>query len=231
MISLLGCIIDLIAPRPCAVCGCRLAVDEEAICTVCNLHLPRTHYAARPYDNELTKLFWRIIPIERAASLFFYDAHSEAANLIYALKYGDRPTYGEAMGRMLAEEMLREGFFEDIDIIVPVPLARNRQRERGYNQSTEIARGIAAVTKLPIAGRAVKRDAFRESQTTKDRRQRQANVENVFHLRDADVFRGKHVLLVDDVITTGSTMTSLAEEIMKAGDVRFSIVSLACVKR
>lgn len=132
---------------------------------------------------------------------------------------------------MLAEEMQQYAFFEDIDIIAPVPLARNRQRERGYNQSMEIARGIAAVTGLPIAKRAVKRDSFRESQTTKDRRQRQANVENVFHLRNAEVFRGKHVLLVDDVITTGSTMTSLAEEIMKAGDVRFSIVSIACVKR
>lgn len=231
MISLLGCIIDLIAPRPCAVCGCRLAVDEETICTVCNLHLPRTNYAARPYDNDLAKLFWRIIPIERAASLFFFDAHSEAAHIIYAIKYGDRPTYGEAMGRMAAEEMSRHGFFQGIDIIAPVPLAKNRLRERGYNQSVEIARGIAAVTGLPIAEKAVKRDTFRESQTTKDRRQRQANVENVFHLRDAEIFRGKHVLIVDDVITTGSTMTSLAEEIMKAGDVKFSVFSLACVKR
>ena len=230
MISLLSCVIDLLAPRACAICGSRRSVSEEAVCCACNLHLPRTHYSARPYDNEMAKLFWGILPVERAAALFFYEPHSPSSNIIYKLKYGGRPDMARTMGRMAVAEFARDGFFAGIDTIVPVPLAGNRQRRRGYNQSVEMARGMGEVAHLPVTDKAVSRDAFRESQTKMNRWQRQENVEGVFHLKDASQLAGKHVLIVDDVVTSGATVTSLAKEIMRAKDVRFSVVSLGFAK-
>ena len=98
-------LLDLISPRLCVVCGQRLSVTEEVICARCNLHLPRTGYHQNAYENEMAKLFWGQIPIERATAFFFYEAHSEPANLIYELKYKNHPEIGETIGRMVAMEV------------------------------------------------------------------------------------------------------------------------------
>ena len=226
MISLLARVIDLLAPRECAICGRRLAVSEEVMCGACNFHLPRTGFSANAFDNSMTRLFWKIIPIERAAALFFYEAQSQSSNVIYKLKYGHRPDIAEDMGRIAAAEFARDGFFDGIDAIVPVPLAKNRRRERGYNQSVEIAKGMSAVAGIPVLTEVANRDTFVKSQTTMDRWQRQANVASVFHLRDGSLIAGKHVLIVDDIVTSGATIASLAAELMYAGNVKFSVASL-----
>ena len=226
MISLLARLIDVLAPRECAVCGRRLAVMEETVCGDCNFHLPRTNFSMTPYDNEMARLFWKLIPIERASALFFYEAHSLSSNIIYKLKYGDRPDIGEALGRMAAAEWARDGFFDGIDAICPVPLAKNRQRERGYNQSECIAKGMSSIGGMPVLTKAVSRDTFVKSQTTMNRWQRQDNVANVFHLRDGSSVAGKHVLIVDDIVTSGATIVGLAAELMRAGNVKFSVASL-----
>lgn len=226
MISLLARVIDLLAPRECAICGRRLAVSEEVMCGACNFHLPRTGFSANAFDNSMTRLFWKIIPIERAAALFFYEAQSQSSNVIYKLKYGHRPDIAEDMGRIAAAEFARDGFFDGIDAIVPVPLAKNRRRERGYNQSVEIAKGMSAVAGIPVLAEVASRDTFVKSQTTMDRWQRQANVASVFHLRNGSLIAGKHVLIVDDIVTSGATIASLAAELMYAGNVKFSVASL-----
>lgn len=226
MISLLARVIDLLAPRECAICGRRLAVSEEVMCGACNFHLPRTGFSANAFDNSMTRLFWKIIPIERAAALFFYEAQSQSSNVIYKLKYGHRPDIAEDMGRIAAAEFARDGFFDGIDAIVPVPLAKNRLRERGYNQSVEIAKGMSAVAGIPVLTEVANRDKFVKSQTTMDRWQRQANVASVFHLRNGSLIAGKHVLIVDDIVTSGATIASLAAELMYAGNVKFSVASL-----
>ena len=143
-------LLDLISPRLCVVCGHRLTVTEEIICARCNLHLPRTGFQKNPYENEMAKLFWGQIPIERATALFYYEAHAETANILYQLKYKNYPEVGVEMGRIMATELERSGFFDGIDGIVPIPLARKRQRQRGYNQSLEIARGIQEITHCRI---------------------------------------------------------------------------------
>ena len=162
-------LLDLISPRLCVVCGNRLTVTEESICSRCNFHLPRTGFDKAPYDNEMAKLFWVQIPIERAAALFYYEAHSETANIIYMLKYKNHPEIGGVMGRMTARELQTNDFFDGIDGIVPIPLARKRLRQRGYNQSLEIAKGICEITGLPIYNKVVRRNAFEGSQTNKGR--------------------------------------------------------------
>lgn len=229
-ISFFSRLFDLISPRLCIVCGERLSVTEEVICGKCNLHLPRTGFQRDPRENVMTKMFWGQIPIERATALFYYESHAESANILYELKYKNHPEIGETMGRMMARELQRGDFFDGIDGIVPVPLAKRRERQRGYNQSMEIAKGVSEITNLPIYNKVVKRKAFNGSQTSKGRWERNENVENVFELLDGDSVRGKHLLIIDDVVTTGATVIACAKEISKAEGVRFSVLSLGFAK-
>ncbi len=238
-VSLLGKILDLFFPRICPMCGRRLVGGEEALCVTCNLHLPRTDTWQHPYDNEMAKMFWHLLPVERCGALFFYQGHSIPSILLYQLKYGNRSDIGVALGRLLADEGERSGFYEGIDAIVPVPLAKERQKKRGYNQSERIAQGISEKTGLPVWNHVVTRDTFRESQTHKNRWERQVNVDHVFSLGEPFLpggsenaaVQGKHLLVVDDVCTTGATVLSCCSALMKAGNVRFSIVSVGYAKR
>lgn len=223
-------LLDLISPRLCVICGHRLSVTEECICTSCNFHLPRTDYHRNAYENEMAKLFWGQIPVERATAFFYYEAHAETANILYELKYKGHPEIGEVIGRQFANEIKSSGFFDEIDGIVAVPLARKRQRQRGYNQSLEIARGVSEMTGLPIFDKVVKRTTFEGSQTSKGRWERNENVENVFELTDANAIRGKHLLVIDDVVTTGATIIACAKELIKAGNVKISILALGFAK-
>ena len=223
-------LLDLIAPRLCVVCGHRLSVTEEVICSKCNFHLPRTGFHRNAYDNEMAKMFWGQIPIERATAFFYYEPHAETANIIYELKYKNRPEIGSIVGRMLAKEIQPSGFFDGIDGIVPVPLAKKRQRQRGYNQSEEIAQGISEITGLPVFKKVVRRSRFEGSQTNKGRWERHENVEKVFECIDSETVSNRHLLLIDDVVTTGATCIACAKELCKAGGVRISILSLGLAK-
>ena len=208
-------LLDLIAPRLCVVCGRRLAPSEEVLCAACNLHLPRTGFQLSAYDNVMARLFWGIIPVERVAALFYYEGGSKTANILYDLKYHDQPEIGVVMGRMMAKEFSEAGFFDGIDLVVPIPLARSRQRHRGYNQSRCLAEGICQATGLALYDRVVCRKRFEKSQTQMGRWERQENVANVFELKDQAAIHGKHLLLVDDVVTTGATITACARELQK----------------
>ena len=223
-------LLDLISPRVCVVCGRRLSATEEVLCNKCNFHLPRTGFSNNPYENEMAKLFWGQIPVERAAALFHYESHAETANIIYQLKYKDHPEIGPLMGRMMAAELQKEEFFDGIDVIVPVPLTRERLRQRGFNQSEEIAKGVSEITGLPINKDVVKRTVFQGSQTRRSRWERQENVEYAFQLTHGEPIAGKHLLIVDDVVTTGATIIACAKELAKAGNVKISVLSLGLTR-
>ena len=230
MISFWSRLLDLISPRLCTVCGERLSITEEVICSKCNLHLPRTGFQRDLYENPLAKTFWGQIPTERAFALFFYEAHAETANILYQMKYKNNPEIGTVMGRMMARELQKSDFFEGIDAIVPIPLAKKRQRQRGYNQSEMLATGVSEITGLPIYNKVVKRTTFEGSQTNRGRWERNENVEKVFQLTDSEALHGKHILIIDDVVTTGATIIACAKELSKAEDVRFSILALGFAK-
>ena len=229
-ISFWSSLLDLISPRQCVVCSCRLSVSEEVICSKCNLHLPRTGFQQDPYENIMAKMFWGQIPIERATALIYYEPHAETANILYELKYKNHPEIGEVMGRLMARELQMSHFFEGIDAIIPVPLAKKRERQRGYNQSHELAKGISEITGLPIYNKVVRRTVFEGSQTSLGRWERNENVEQVFELKDAATIQGKHLLIVDDVVTTGATIIACAKELCKAKGVRISVLSLGLAK-
>ncbi len=228
-ISFWSRLLDLISPRLCVVCGSRLSVTEEVLCSKCYLHLPRTDFGRDLYENMLAKLFWGQIAIKKAAALFYYEAHAETANILYELKYKNHPEIGEVMGRMMAKELMGSGLFEDIDMIVPVPLAKKRERERGYNQSMQLAKGVSDVTGLPIADKVVRRTKFVGSQTRRGRWERNENVEHVFELTD-DSISGKHLLVIDDVVTTGATIIACAKELQRASHVKISVLALGFAK-
>ena len=121
-------LLDLVAPRSCVVCGNRLSIEEEILCAICNFRLPRTGFSYDAYENEMAKVFWGRIPVERCAPFMYYQAKAASANLIYFLKYNNRPDIGEYLGKMMAEEFKKDYFFEGIDLIIPIPLERKRQR-------------------------------------------------------------------------------------------------------
>ncbi|MCD8296297.1 MAG: ComF family protein [Prevotella sp.] len=232
LIRLIERLVNLIAPKQCTICGKRLAIGEELICSVCNYHLPRTNFSKQPYDNKMAKMFWGQIPIERAAAWFFYEPHSNVSRVIHSLKYFNHPEKGVVMGKMLAAEIMSDNFFDSINCIIPVPLTKKRKRARGYNQSYEIARGISEITNIEILDGVVKRKSFKKSQTRMDRWQRMENVENAFELQDKKALAGKHILIVDDVVTTGATIISCAQAITKCiqgnrfNKVKFSVLSV-----
>ena len=228
---LLKSLFDIIAPRTCIVCGCRLAISEELVCTPCRLHLPHTDFLDDPYENEMAKAFWgRIKHFEKAFAPIYHFPHSQSAHIIYQLKYFDKPEIGIEAGEMIGKMMANKGFFDDIDCILPVPLAKERLRKRGYNQSEMIAEGLHNISHLPIIKDAVKRTSFLSSQTDKSRLARYENVDNVFELTKNDAIisklKGKHILIVDDVVTTGATICSLAKTLETIGGIHISVASI-----
>lgn len=241
--SFLTRLFDLIAPRICAICGRRLSVGESVLCASCHLHLPLTRFWLSPYDNQMARLFWGQIPLaggqpdqrpnsmERAAALYYYEAHSQASQVVYDLKYHGHRNVAEHMGRIAAQTMMGGGFFDGIDLIVPIPLTRRRQWSRGYNQSREIARGVSQVTGIPVDDGIVKRTAFAGSQTHRHAWDRRQNVEKAFSLVAPQKVEHRHILIIDDVVTTGATVASCARQLCQADDVRISILSLCFTKR
>ena len=223
-------LIDIIFPRSCAVCGKSLSSSEQDICINCLIELPRIDEYKR--DNTIEKLFWGILPVERVASYMHYAKESPYNNLIHRMKYSDRPEIGERMATAAASELMKHNFFEGVDIIVPLPLSKKKKRQRGYNQCDYIARGISKVAGIAIDSNSVIRHIANDTQTHKQREARWKNVENIFSVTTPEKLKGKHILLVDDVLTTGATLSSCANAILKAvPDAKISIFTLSCATK
>lgn len=203
-----------------------MSPGEEVICVRCQADLPRVRTVSFE-ENDIARIFWGLVPIEKGISFFHYAPHSPYSRILFELKYHNHPEVGKTMGRMMAEELKATSFFDGIDLIVPIPLSRKKERQRGYNQSDWIAWGISEATGIPTDTTSVVRTKSNPSQTTLDHRQRRENVRDIFAVRPPESLEGRHILLVDDVITTGATMLSCAETIARACRVRFSVLSLA----
>ena len=203
-----------------------MSQGEEVLCVRCQADLPRVRTISFE-ENDIARIFWGLVPIEKGISFFHYTPHSPHSRILFELKCHNHPEVGKTMGRMMAEELKATNFFNGIDLIVPIPLSRKKERQRGYNQSDWIAWGISEATGIPTDTTSVVRTKSNPSQTTLDHRQRRENVRDIFAVRHPGNLEGRHILLVDDVITTGATMLSCAEAIARACRVRFSVLSLA----
>lgn len=216
---------DIMFPRQCEMCGRRLAISESLVCTTCNLSLPRTDDPMSPYDNHTARLLWGRVGVERCVSFVYYHPHTSAAMMVYKMKYGGRDDIAGKLGRLMAHELVPTGFFDSIDGIVPMPLHDRRRRERGYNQSYEMAQGIRSVTHIDIYENIVERTRYTESQARQTLTGRAKNVVGAFALKDARRAEGKHLPLIDDIITTGATLAECAEQLAKISGVRISILT------
>ena len=218
---------SLLFPRCCVVCGSPLSRGEECLCTCCNIIFPGTGFHLRK-DNPVECLFWGRIPgLKRASSFLFYRKGSDFRRILHMLKYGGYKELGEVMGRYMSAELSSGEFFDGVDMIIPVPLHRKKQKLRGYNQSEWIARGIASVTGIPLCAECMIREKNTETQTRKSTFERWENVEGIFRLCDTVHFEGKHVLLVDDVLTTGATTVACASAFAGVSGIRISVLTLA----
>lgn len=226
-IKLWSCsLLHLFFPRCCVVCGTPLVEGEEAICTRCNIDMPRTNYHLRQ-DNPVERMFWGKFPLERATSYFFYRKGSDFRNVLHQLKYGGKKELGAVMGRFMAAELVQADFFRGIDVIIPVPLHPRKKKARGYNQSEWIARGVSEVTGIVLDASSMVREKHTDTQTHKSGYERWENVEGIFKLHHPEHFVGKHVLIIDDVLTTGSTTTACADAFTGVEGIHISVLTLA----
>lgn len=225
--GLLRFLFEFVFPHYCKVCGHRLDPSEEELCITCFLSMPRLDYS-KDIINPTEKMLLAERSLVRAASLIQYDKESDYRNILFHLKYWHHPKVGTWMARIGAMELYEKGFFGGIDCIVPLPLTFRKELRRGYNQCTYIAKGICKVTGIPIIENAVKREKEHAKQAGLGKYQRWKNAQGLFKVTDASLLAGKHVLIVDDVITTGATLCSLID-VMEANipDLKVSVFTLA----
>ncbi len=221
----LGDAVSLIYPRVCQSCGKGLLRNENVICTHCINEIPRTNFHSYK-DNLVAQTFWGRLSVENATSFYYFQRGSVFQKLIHRLKYLGKKEIGIEMGKHFASNLLHTDF-ADTDVIVPVPLHPKKEYKRGYNQSLMIARGMGAVFEIPVNTTALQRMVMSQTQTRKSRIDRWENVSDIFSVKKPEEIKAKHVLLVDDVLTTGATLEACGTQILKVPETKLSIATLA----
>ena len=227
--NILNDLINLFYPRTCVICKNILITDEEHLCLDCLCDLPETNYHTSK-GNPAKVLFAGYPQVDEVTAFLFFEKEGVAQRLIHSLKYYGDKRLAEYLGRFAALKLKDYGFYASVDVIIPVPLHRKKQRLRGYNQSEIIARGIASVYGCKIETSLIERIIHTKSQTHKSVYERHANVEEVFSLTEAEALHGKHILLVDDVMTTGATISACIEALRGIPEIRISIFSLSIAR-
>lgn len=223
----LDCIINLFYPRVCAACGDTLLKDEETVCLKCRYLLPKTGYEMNP-DNPLAQGFYGRVNFHAVTACFFFAKQGKVQHLIHELKYKGNREAGVFLGQQLGETIKNAPLFQGIDYLVPVPLHPKREKKRGYNQSMMIARGISEATDIPIGDKYLIRVVNTATQTKKSKEERFQNVKDIFQVCHAEELQGKHILLIDDVLTTGATLESCAHKFEHIQGIIISAATAAC---
>lgn len=219
-------IISMFYPKLCLGCGDALQHHERLLCTHCMLHLPETNFH-KEHDNPLKWVFMGRVNVQEVASLLFYKKGNTVQHILHNLKYNGQKELGEMLGKYYGEQLIEEERFQDIDYIIPIPLHPKKERKRGYNQSEWLAMGLSEGMSRPYLKDVLIRTQFTETQTKKSRFNRWENVKEVFQIQNEEKVRGKHLLICDDVLTTGATTEAAAQQLLNIEGVRVSIVTLA----
>lgn len=219
-------LIGLLFPALCCGCGVEIYYGESYLCSKCLFTIPYTDYHLYS-DNKVAKQFWGRIPFNAAMALLYFKKGGKVQNIIHNLKYKNQQGLGPKLGVMIAERLKDAPNYMDIDLIIPVPLHKKKKRSRGYNQSELIANGIAAELNILMNSNTLIRTTTTDTQTKKGRYMRFENMKTVFSVKNKENLTDKHVLLVDDVITTGATIEACAIELHKCGIKKLSIVAAA----
>ncbi len=218
--------LHLFYPHVCTGCGSDLVQTDQLLCLRCVSNLPHTNYAQHA-GNPIEKIFWGRVPLVAAHSEFYFSKESLIQHIIHQLKYKGNQDIGIYLGEILGRSLLNSNRFSGIDYLIPLPLYADKERKRGYNQAAVICRGMSGVMNVPVLTGNVTRQRYTETQTKKHRTERWENVADSFIVNDMEGLKGKNVLLIDDVITTGATLEACGQSILQATDVRLSVAALA----
>lgn len=216
----------LVYPELCVSCGKPLYRGVKCFCAGCRIRLPKTDFHLNK-ENPVVKHFWGKVKIESAASYFLFTKGEKVQHVIHQLKYGKRTDIGVFLGEIYGYDLMKSNPFSEVDIIIPVPLHPKKLRKRGYNQSACFAEGLSRSMKVGFDTESLIRNTATQTQTRKHRFERFENVDGVFSIAKKENISGKHILLVDDVVTTGSTLVACAEVLLEQPGTRVSIATIA----
>ena len=218
-------LLHLAFPHVCEACGRDLPELNQMLCLRCLSSLPPTNYHMYP-NNPIEKIFWGRLPVTYATSQFYFTRESLVQQLMHQFKYKGNKELGLFLGKLMGHALSTSNRFSYIDALVPLPLFEAKERKRGFNQATILCDGIAEILNIPVLQDIVRRTSFTETQTKKGRVERWQNMEGRFELTNRKGLERKHILLVDDVITTGATQEACGRELLKIEDLRLSIATL-----
>lgn len=219
--------LHLLFPHRCAGCGSDVLSADQIICTECIDALPQTYFEQYS-GNPIEKIFWGRLPLANATSQFFFTKDSVMQHLMHQLKYRGNREVGVYLGKLIGSQLEATNRFRNVDAIVPLPLYPEKEYQRGYNQATLLCEGIAEVLQKPVLQNAVVRTHHTDSQTKKSRVERWQNMEGRFLISNSDALQHKHLLLVDDVVTTGATLEACGRKLLEVDGVRLSVATLCC---
>lgn len=218
--------LHLFYPHLCNGCNSDMLNKDSLLCIECINNLPHTNYA-KFEKNPIEKIFWGRLPIKAAFAEFYFDKESLLQHLIHQLKYKSNTQIGIFLGEMMGNSINNSTLYKNIDALIPLPLFADKERKRGFNQAKVICDGISNTTNIPVLNNSIIRQRFTETQTRKHRTERWQNVAESFALNNAQALAGKHILLVDDVITTGATLEACGNIILQIPNTTLSIATLA----
>ncbi|WP_374949903.1 ComF family protein [Mucilaginibacter sp.] len=222
----LGDFVSLIFPQLCVACRASLMANEDLLCTDCLYNLPFTNFHQQP-DNSVARQFWGKLSINGAYALYYFNKGGHIQNMMHQFKYNGMHKIGNLLGQIAGRQLSQSVVFNAADVIIPVPLHKKRLRERGYNQSACFAEGLAQKLDATVDIDNLVRRVATKTQTHKSRFARFENMKEVFEVARPDDLAGKHVLLVDDIVTTGSTLEACGIELLKVPGLTLSIATIA----
>lgn len=224
--TLINDFLSLIYPRYCEACGSNLYKHEDLICNQCIITLPHSNYHLLSV-NEINLLFAGRVPLVHALCIFNFEKSGRVQKLIHALKYQNQMGLGIWLGNYYSNLLKANSILDDVDLLIPIPLHKNKLKQRGYNQSECFAKGLSEVFERPMLNNCILRLSETSTQTKKKKFERWQNVEGVFKINNPSILENKHVLLVDDVITTGATIDATWQAIKDIEGIKISVISIA----
>ena len=219
--------VSLFYPPYCLACNGILVKGESAICTDCISELPRSLDHSEKENNLFQKLSGRL-KVEHASAFFIFRKRGKIQRLMHAFKYKNHPEIGIMLGKIYGKELLEAGRTKDLDMIIPVPLHLAKKKKRGFNQSAEFGKGLGSILAIPCYDDVLVRAVYSETQTTKSRLSRWQNVNAIFKVENQELIKGKNILLVDDIATTGATLEACGTALFESG---ISTLRIACLAR
>ncbi len=227
MYQWLNGLLHLIFPRVCPCCRQYLPQGQQVVCLSCESRLPFTGYHEHPDDNPFVDRFWGRLPLKAGSAMLHFGKGGRTQRLIHCIKYEGRKELALALGRWYGHTLSAVPGFASTDFIIPVPLHPKKELQRGFNQSSWLARGLSESLEVPLLERVLVRTQYTVSQTQKSRLERFQNVVRAFQLNASEELEGKHLLLVDDVLTTGATLEACGLQLLKKEGVKLSLITLA----